>query len=310
MKMVLEACQPIGIEASLQAFSGSCSEQEQKRRALELALERARYEAGRAQRQSDAVDPTNRLVAAELEARWNAALVRVIEAEARIHAGHESPASLDGSQRSRLLTLGSGLHAAWNDPVAPVDLKKRILRTVIKEIVADVNRTSGNIEMRIHWAGGVHTVLNMHKNRSGRNSNATDKNVAGLVRELATTQPDSHIAATLNRLGYHTGPGNSWNETRVKNLRLYNQIPVFVKGAVRPWVTMEEAADELKVGAGVIRTMIKHGILAARQIAKNAPWMIQREELIRFEVQNCAKAARAGKAAPRGDNNQTLMPYL
>jgi hypothetical protein len=86
--------------------------------------------------------------------------------------------------------------------------------------------------------------------------------------------PDAYIASTLNRLGYRTGPGNSWSETRVKNLRLYNHIPVFVKGGDRPWLTMSEAADKLNVGMSVIRTMIKHRILAARQIGKGAPWMI------------------------------------
>ncbi len=73
---VLELCQPIGIEASLEVLKGSRTEGDRKRRALELAVERARYDAERARRQYDAVDPANRLVAAELEARWNTALVQ------------------------------------------------------------------------------------------------------------------------------------------------------------------------------------------------------------------------------------------
>ena len=103
---------------------------------------------------------------------------------------------------------------------------------------------------------------------------------------------------TLNRLGYRTGPGNSWSETRVKNLRLYNHIPVFVKGGDRPWGTMSEAADKLNVGMSVIRTMIKHRILAARQIGKGAPWMIQCEDLQCSKVQNYLRGARAGKVGP------------
>lgn len=310
VKEVLDACQPMGVEASLQAVNGSRAEQDQKRRMLEMALERARYDAGRAQRQFDAVDPSNRLVAAELEARWNAALTRVTEAEQRLQTEPEASALLDENQRRRMLALGVDLHALWDDPAAPVELKKRIIRTVINEIVVDVNHGTENVEMRIHWAGGVHTMLQVRKNRTGRTSRATDKNVVELVRELATAQSDARIASTLNRLGCQTGPGNSWNETRVKNLRIYNKIPVFVKGADRPWLTMSESAAELKVGMGVMRTMIQHGILPARQIASNAPWMIRPEDLQRSEVQRYVKQARAGKPAPHGDNKQTLIPYL
>jgi DNA invertase Pin-like site-specific DNA recombinase len=308
--VVLEACQPVGIEASLQALEGSRTEQDHKRRALEMALERARFEVDRARRQYDAVDPANRLVAAELEARWNTALTQVSEAEARLQEEHESQAPLDENQRRRLLVLGADLHALWNDPAAPMELKKRILRTVVNEIIVDVNTASAQLELRIHWAGGVHTTLRVHKNKSGQNGSATDKDVIGLVRELAKAWPDAYIAGILNRLGYHTGPGNSWNETRVKNLRLYHKIPVFAKGCQRLWLTMAEAADELKVGAGVIRTMIDHRILAARQATKGAPWMIQREALQHTEVQDYVKAARTGKPAPRGEDKQTLIPYL
>jgi hypothetical protein len=170
-----------------------------------------------------------------------------------------------------------------------------------------VNHASGQIEMRIHWAGGVHTMLRVRKNRPGRNGNATDKDVVELVRELAKAWPDSYIAGVLNRCGYHTGPGNVWNETRVKNLRLYNNIPVFAKGCERTWLTMEESANELNVNVGVIRTMVKCRLLAARQAAKGAPWMIQQEDLRRPEVQHYAKAAHTGKPAQRGSNNQVTL---
>ncbi len=134
--------------------------------------------------------------------------------------------------------------------------------------------------------------------------------VIGLVRELAKAWPDAYIAGVLNRLGHHTGPGNGWNETRVKNLRLYHKIPVFAKDAERPWLTMSEAAKQLTVGVGVIRTMIEHGWLPAQQPAKGAPWMIQREDLQKTEVQNYAQQNHTGKPAPRVADNQTLMPYL
>ena len=132
----------------------------------------------------------------------------------------------------------------------------------------------------------------------------------GLARELAKAWPDSYIAGILNRLGHHTGPGNGWNETRIKNLRLYHKIPVFAKGVERPWLTMSEAAKELTVGVAVIRTMIEHGLLPAKQPAKGTPWLIQREDLQKAEVQDYARNAHIGKSAPRVADNQTLIPCL
>lgn len=293
----------------MQAFDAGLADQVQKRRILELAVERTGYESDLARRRYEAVDPGNRLVAAELEARWNAVLAQADEARSRFRLECESVTALTEMQRTRLLALGKNLRMAWDDPAAPVTLKKRILRTVIHEIIVDVNHATGQVEMRIHWAGGVHTELKVRKNKSGRNGQATNLEVVELVKELATAQSDSLIAATLNRMGCQTGPGNTWNQTRVKNLRRQNHIPVFVPGGDRPWITMAEAARELKTGVGVVRTMIKHGILPASQRGSSAPWLILKDDLKGNAVQNHLKSALKKVAVRREDKNQTLMTY-
>ncbi len=306
VEAVLEACQPLGVEASLQVLEKSDEERNQKRKALELSLEKARYEAGRARRQYDAADPENRLVAAELESRWNTALVQVAELEGRLDAQRHSQQPLTESQREQLATLGADLHTLWNQSSTPTELKKRVLRTVLNEVIVDINHDSGYIEMKIHWAGGVHTPLRVRKNQAGRNGNATNANVVELVRELATGWSDGYIASMLNRSSLLTGKGNHWNETRVKNLRRENNIPVFSKAQPRTWKTMTEAAGLLGVSHCVIRTMVRHKILPARQAAKNAPWMIATTDLERGAVRNYAKQARTGKSAPCDTGTQLL----
>ncbi|MCI0539974.1 MAG: recombinase family protein [Verrucomicrobiales bacterium] len=308
--LVLQTCQPLGIEASLQAMNGNRTEEDQKRRMLELAVERARYEVDRARRQYDAVDPANRLVAAELEARWNAALTQASGVEARLQAESSSVKSLDEDQRRRLMSLGADLQKLWNDEAAPMELKKRILRTVINEIVVDVNHTSGFVDMQIHWVGGVHTILHVRKNKSGHNKQAADDNTVELVADLAKGWPDHYIAGILNRIGCQTGPGNSWSENRVKSFRGQHKIPVFAAGSERPWLTMQEAAKELNVSVAVVRTMVKHGKLAARQIVKGVPWMIHREDLNTPAVLSCAKDARNRRKNPRENDQQILMPSI
>ncbi len=303
---VLEACAPMGIEASLQALEKSRDDSEQKRRAIELALEKARFEAEQTRRQYDATDPANRLVAAELEKRWNAALIQVADIEARFQGEMQPERQLDEAQRERLFALGAHLNALWKEPLTPAELKKRLLRTAINEIVVDVNHQSGYIEMKVHWAGGAHTELRVRKNRSGRNRNATDTNIVDFVRELAKGWRDREIASMLNRAGLVTGKGNGWNESRVRNLRTENKIPVRSKAPKRTWKTMSETSSELGVSMCVVTTMIKNGILPGRQIAKGAPWMIERIDLQRPEVQNYSKQARSGKIAPFEDNSPTL----
>lgn len=132
---VLDAIQPVGLQAALDTMDEALHDDEPKRHALELALEKARYEARRAQRQFDAVDPENRLVASELEQRWNQSLAQVSELESRVHLLRETSAQLTERQRARLLELGTDLRELWQHPAAPVELKKRILRTVLEEIV-------------------------------------------------------------------------------------------------------------------------------------------------------------------------------
>jgi DNA invertase Pin-like site-specific DNA recombinase len=303
---VLEACQPLGVEASLGVLDEGQGQQDQKRKALGLALEKAQFEAERARRQYDAADPDNRLVTAELESRWNTALSQAAEIEQRLREEQQSEPQLDDEQRERLQSLGADLRALWDEDAAPMDLKKRLLRTVINEILVEAKPGSRHIEMKIHWAGGIHTSLRVRKNKVGRNSNATDKDVVGIVRELATAWRDPHIASILNRAGLRTGKGNGWNENRVKNLRRENRIPPLSKSEGRTWKTMSEAAKELNVSVCVVRTMVRNKLLPAKQIAKGAPWMIEGDDLQLSEVRKYAKMARAGKPAPCEDNNQTL----
>ncbi len=304
--LVIKTCQPLGIEASLHAFKNRDDQKAQKRKALELSLERLRYKADHARRQYDAVDPANRLVASELEARWNETLTAVGEAEAMLTLEPEAAHKLTTEQREQLRHLGGNLRELWNHPDSSNDLKKRILRTVIEEIIVDINHERGHIKMEIHWKGGVHTSVRTHKNKVGLNRNATDKTIVELVREMAKAWRDKYIAGQLNRLGLKTGKGNNWNETRVKNLRRENKIPVLSKAPERDWKTMEEAASFLNISVASTRTMIRKEVLPARQIIPGSPWMIEINDLDSEPVQSYLQQTRSGKTPPRDLDHPTL----
>jgi len=161
VQSVLTAIQPAGIEASIELATCAKIEGDEKRRALELALERAGYEEKRARRQFDAVEPENRLVASELEARWNSSLAQVAEAEARLVAAGNPAEPLSGEQKQRLSMLSEDLSALWNQPDAPIQLKKRILRTVLTEIIVSNEPDPSTHRVLLHWAGGVHSELHV-----------------------------------------------------------------------------------------------------------------------------------------------------
>ncbi len=310
VEAVIAALQPLGIEAAFRVQQNCRNEQDHKIKTFELALEKAKYEGDRARRQYDLVDPANRLVAGELEARWNQALQQVAEAEARLEAERKVHEPLSEEQHQKLITLGSDVKALWEHPAAPIDLKKRILRTVISEIIVDVKEGTDQIEMRIHWAGGAHTLMQFRKNHTGGHRHAADQNVVELIRQLARVSPDAEIASVLNRLGYQTGAGNSWTESRVRSQRSYKGIAPFDPTVPRSWLTLAEVADELKVSAHSIRKLLEQKILPAEQIIRNAPWMIERKDLQLPAVQAYVKAVKEGKRGPRPENNQTLMSLL
>jgi DNA invertase Pin-like site-specific DNA recombinase len=143
---VLRVLKPLGLDAAVKAIETQTHETSAAQRQLELALVQARFEAAHARRQYDAVDPANRLVAGELERRWNEALqaVHTIEGEIAVMAARKPP-PLGEKERSQLMQLGADLELAWSHPAATVATRKRILRTALNEIV--VRKEGGFINM-------------------------------------------------------------------------------------------------------------------------------------------------------------------
>lgn len=271
---------PLGIEAALRAIEVREADVDAARRQVELALIQARYEADLARRQYDVVDPGNRLVAAELERRWNDCLVEVHSLEERL-ASHatERPEAPSAAERDRLMALGADLEQAWHHPRATAETRKRILRTAIAEIVAKVADTA--IDLVIHWQGGDHTQLTVPKNRPGQHRWSSNAAVNDLIQGLARQQPDAAIAATLNRCGQRTSKGNSWTEARVRSFRNARDIAVHRPGemAERGELKLEEAAELLGISRMTVLRLISSGSIMASQVCKGAPWAIPRAQL-------------------------------
>lgn len=306
---VIERLQPLGVEAAIGAMEARQIENIEKRRQVELALEQARYETARARRQYDAVDPDNRLVAAELEHRWNQRLlaVRAIEDEREALAASPQTA-LTATERERLLALGADVERAWHSPGATPATRKRIIRTLIEEIVVCFQDNA--LSLVIRWAGGDHTPLHVRKNRVGEHRWGTNADVVELVTVLARQMPDQAIAAVLNRAGKKTGKGNGWTRSRVCFLRNHRRIPPYREGerAERGELTLEEAAKTLHVSEATVRRLIKEKALEAHQLCKGAPWVIRFSDLESEDVKRAADARRS-RRPPSGEPRQNTLAF-
>jgi excisionase family DNA binding protein len=300
---VLRVLAPLGIEAALRAIEARRSDAAERRRQTELALTQARYEAELARRQYDKIDPDNRLVAAELERRWNDRLVEVCRLEEQLSAPEPDQAALPtAEERARLLALGADIEALWHHPGATAETRKRIVRTVIAEIV--VKLVEDTIQLVIHWQGGDHTRLTVPRNRTGKHRWSTAAETGDLIRALARQQPDSGIAMILNRAGKRTGKGNTWTEARVRSFRNGHGIAVYREGemAERGELTLEQTAERLKVSRMTVLRLIGGGALQAWQVCKGAPWAIAEAQLSGLDVRRLPSRC----PVPDNPDQQTL----
>jgi len=305
---LFEVLSPIGLDASLKAIKKINDESGVVNRQRELELEQVRYEALRAKRQYNAVDPDNRLVAATLERDWNDALVMVEKLENEISAMVANTPPLSPEEEAEIRELSQDLPRVWNHPRSSLDLKKRIIRTVIKEIVVYLEEQK--IKLIIHWEGGEHSELEVLKNKSFDYPLRTDVETKKIISELARIMPDKHIVAFLNRIGKTTAKGHTWNPVRLRSFRNNNNIPVYREGErqEREEFTVDEASSKFGIGSTKVRRLIQHKILPARQVCPGAPWIISKKDL---EAEAIKKAAysKLPKRPLSGNSKQKMLNF-
>ena len=282
---VLRVLKPIGVDAAVKAVNALMQKTSAAQRQLELALQKATFDVAHARRQYDAVDPANRLVAGELERRWNAALEAKQKIENDIAALlAERPAPLGAEEQEALRRLGGDLQTAWAHPAATASMKKRILRAAIHEII--VRKENGGIGFVMHWQGGAHTALQLKVRitEAGHYRWNDRVDLVAQISELARIIPDRQIARLLNRCGVVTGHGNGWSESRVRSFRNHHEIEVFREGelAERGEITLLEAAQRLDVAQMTVHRMVTLGRLQAKQVCRGAPWVLKAADVAEF----------------------------
>lgn len=303
VEQVLRSIQPLGLEAAIQAVENLRNSSDERVRYKELALTQARYEVARARRQYDAVDPTNRLVATELERRWNEALQVEADLLAELLAvQREHPCTLSTKVQQEILAMAEDLPRLWHHPKSPPEYKKRVLRAVLKEIVA---RADGDtVQLVLHWQGGAHTEVQFPKTRPGQHRYVVPTDTIELIRALARIQPDGMIASILNRMKMTTPHGKPWSTSAVCSARNHHDIAVYSEAdrLARGALTVNEVAVRLRVSPTTVLRMIRQRRISATQACANAPWILRQEE-----VEALQAAARRGEDPQSLDQHQLTL---
>ena len=272
---ILEAVSGQAIEAAIVAAERCEKVDGNVRIALVKELEAARYEASLAARRYELVDPAKRLVARELESRWNSALERVDQLERRIQDLETEVQRRPQIDRDALLALAHDLPAAWNAPSTDPRTKQRLTRILIQEVVIDDDQKANQTVLIIHWTGGRHTEARVAKVRTGRYPDDRYPSPVEVMRTLGGHWPDRELAVTMNRMRCKSGDGKSWTVARVRELRERLGIAAFDPTSIKiETITIDEAAHRLNICVGSVKRLIREGVLPATQLMPSAPWQI------------------------------------
>ena len=274
-RALLEVVSDYAVKAAILAEERFAHAQDDVQKALLHELEEAQYEASLASRRYEAVDPAKRLVARELESRWNAALERVAQLQERLAGMQASCAQRRPVDRAALLALAQDLPAVWNAPNADARTKQRIVRVLILEAIIDLDDTADEVVLTIHWIGGRHTEVRIPRVKTGRYPADRHPSPVVVMRKLGGKWPDKELATTMNRMRCKHPDGGAWTKMRVQQLRERLKIAPFDPNAAgEKTITVDETARRLKICVGSVYRLIREGSLPAVQLMPSAPWQI------------------------------------
>ncbi len=310
----LEALKPAGIKAALAAAEQLEANHDAALDQWRLAVERARYEAERAERRYRAVEPENRLVARGLEAEWEQRLRELERAHGELTRREtQRPTTLTLEERKALLALGTDLKRVWSAPTTTARDQKELLRSLLEEVIIAVYRDEYRAHLRLRWRGALLTEVEVNLPRSRPATIRTDEDTVALVRRLAAHYPDAVIAGILNKQERTTATGLRFTANIVGSLRRNWDIPRFQPSTDSPegeLVNIKQAAKILGIAPSTIHRWLNDGFIAGEQITPGAPWQIRlTDELLNRFVEDAPEGYVTMQEATKilGVSRQTVL---
>jgi DNA invertase Pin-like site-specific DNA recombinase len=271
---LFKALKPTELELALAAVDELEQRDQAIMRQWKMRIERAEYECALAERRYEEVDPSNRLVAASLERRWNEALSRVDEVKSEAAKFQtQKTRVLSAEQRSRILALARDLPLVWRAPTTEAKDRKRMLRLLIADITVENLAASRQVILHIRWLGGACSDVTVKRNVPITERVRYPAETVERVRELSHDLTDPQIAQALNNQGLLSSKGQPFTLSMIKWIRYRYALPA--AHLQRPnEIPVKQLANELGVSIHFVHYWIKQGVINARQIDGHGPWWI------------------------------------
>jgi len=297
-----------GMKASIKAAKILSMKNCDKNKALEQKISQLKYETNRAFEQYNEVDPRNRLVASELERRWNKKLEELDNAKKNITEASRESRHISDEEKRKILALGKKIPQVWDSQHCSNSLRKKIIRTVIEEVIVNLDEANQALGFIIHWKGGCHTEFEMPKPASGVGQKTSLEDLE-IIRKMAIRYGDDAIARVLNKLGRETATGKRWNESRVRNIRGKYSIAGHIRTVKDPDIlTLGQSAQYLNVSSSTIKRLVASGVLKKDQAVSWAPWEIKKSDLDSGNIKSIITVLHeTGKLVVRGNGLEKQM---
>ena len=305
---LLKVLSSYGMEASIQAEKILSSKDGDKVKAFEQKIKQLEYEASRAFEQYNEVDPRNRLVAAELERRWNEKLEELEDTKKQLKTIGSERHCISDEEKEKILAFGERFSEAWKNQQCSNSLRKRIIRTIIEEVIVNLDEEKQMLNFVIHWKGGCHTEFEMPKPVFGIGQKTSIEDLE-IIREMAFRYGDDAIARVLNKLGRKTATGRRWNESRVRTIRGKYSIAGHIHTIKDPDIlTLAQSAKYLDVSQTTIKNLVANGVLEKNQIVPWAPWEIKKSDLDSNNIRGIIKTLHeTGRLGVKGKDSERQM---
>ncbi|HUL46865.1 MAG TPA: recombinase family protein [Steroidobacteraceae bacterium] len=287
-RRLLAALAPEEIALALSAADEFQDRRARANRALDLRVERARYDAIRAERAFHACEPDNRLVARSLENRWEEKLRELKDAEAQL-AEHIVPSS--EPSREQLEALARDLPALWAAKTTAQRDRKRLLRSLIADVTLTSHPEKPTVQIGIRWQSGAAEQHTITRPQTAGEAHSTPPEALELIRRLGPHRSNAEIATELQASGLRTGTGMMFDERIVCGLRCRYRVPA--ASALRnDELTVSQVAERLGISKTAIYHWIADGTLPARRGYHNQlciPFPPEVEQQFRERVRNSAR---------------------
>ena len=273
VQRLLNAMQPSNLELAIQVMDKLLERNDAVGKSWKLALENAEYEAARAERQYQQVEPENRLVARSLETLWNEKLsaLEQLRGEYKEHeAGRDwVPTECD---KAEILALADSLPDVWGDPNTTAKERKRIVRVLIEDVTIFTQPRQPEIRLGLRWRNHCCEELHTFKRTLDWTARKNAPQIVEQVRELAATMSDAQIAAHLSDSGQKTQEGRTFTISAVRHIRYRHNILPF--SPEHKGLTVREVAAKFGVGIATVYYWIGRRTVNAQKITPGGSWDI------------------------------------